>query len=363
MELYIFDSGLNFIGLIDHFTSLQWIRRYAVCGEFELHCLLSAETLALLSKGNIIWKKGDSEAGVISYRQLAQDTEGKETLIAKGKFLSVYLGRRIVWGQALLQSTAEVGMRALVTGQAISPADSNRVIPNLILGSLHGYTPAVNYQTSYSNLQEEIEKLCGLSELGYRIRFNAANKQILFEVYEGVDRTPEQNANSRAIFSQEFENILGQNYTDSISNYRNLALVGGMGEGSARKLVTIGSASGLNRIETFVDAKDLTNVVNEVTISDVAYLATLADRGNTKLADFQEVQTFDSTVNLTANLIYKTDFDLGDMVACVSKKWGITLNSRITEITEIYEESGQSINVTFGNNIPTLLSVIKNILK
>src|SRR5665648_504005 len=63
MELYIFDASLNFVGLLDNFISLQWTRRYAKYGEFELHCSLNPENLALLVRGNIVWKKDDPEAG------------------------------------------------------------------------------------------------------------------------------------------------------------------------------------------------------------------------------------------------------------------------------------------------------------
>lgn len=359
MELYIFNRNLEFIGLLDSFTSLQWTRRYAKYGEFQLNCALNFETLALLQRGNIVWKKDDPEAGYIEYRQMAQDAEGKETLVIKGKFLSGYLNRRIIWGQELLQTTAEIAMRTLVDKHGVNPTDTNRIIPNLMLGGLQGYTQAVNYQVSYTNLLDEVENLCGLSELGYRVRFDAANKKLIFDVYEGLDRSVNQSVNPRAIFSKEFENILAQNYTDSLNNYRNTALVGGMGDGSVRKLVQIGSSSGLDRFEMFDDAKDLTNVVDNVTLSDTDYANTLIDRGNSKLAETSEVQTFDSTINLESNLVYKTDFDLGDIVTCASRKWGLTLDTRITEVIEVYEEAGPSIRVTFGNNIPTLLDKIK----
>ena len=363
MELYIFDSSLSFVGLMDNFTSLQWIRRYAKYGDFELHCSLNPDNLALLARGNIVWKKDDPEAGYIEFRQMDQDTEGKETLVIKGKFLSGYLNRRIIWGQEILQATAETAMRTLVTKHSISPTDTDRIIPSLILGGLNGYPQAVNYQTSYKNLLDEVENLCGLSELGYRVSFDVTNKKLVFEVYAGLDRSVNQSINPRCIFSKEFENILTQQFTDSLNNFRNLALVGGMGEGAARKLVTIGASTGLGRFEMFDDAKDLTNVVDEVTLTDPEYTATLVDRGNSKLAETQEIQTFDSTINLNSNLVYRADFDLGDIVTCTSKKWGLTLDTRITEIKEIYEEAGPSINVTFGNNIPTLLSIIKQRIK
>ena len=359
MELYIFDASLNFIGLLDEFTSLQWTRRYAKSGEFELHCSLTPETLALLQRGNNVWKKDDPEAGYIEFRQMDQDTDGNEVLVVKGKFLSGYLNRRIIWGQEILQSTAESAMRTLVTKHGITPTNTDRIIPSLMLGGLGGFSQSVNYQTSYKNLLDEIENLCGLSNLGYRVKFDVANKKLVFEVYEGLDRSVNQSVNPRAIFSKEFENVLTQQYTDSLNNLRNTALVGGMGEGAARKLVTIGTSTGLDRFEMFDDAKDLTNIVNEVTLTDLQYTATLVDRGNSKLAETQEIQTFDGTINLNSNLVYKVDFDLGDIVTRTSKAWGLTIDVRITEIKEVYEEAGPSISVTFGNNIPTLLDKIK----
>ena len=363
MELYIFDASLNFVGLLDNFTSLQWTRRYAKYGEFELHCSLSPETLALLQKGNIVWKKDDHEAGYIEYRQMAQDAEGKETLVIKGKFLSGYLNRRIIWGEEILQTTAEVAMRTLVDKNGITPTDTNRIIPNLILGVLGGFLQTVEYQTSYKNLLDEIESLCGLSELGYRVNFDILTGKLVFNVYEGLNRTSSQSVNPRAIFSKEFENILTQQYTDSLNNFRNTALVGGMGEGVARKLVTIGTPTGLDRFEMFDDAKDLTNVVDTVTLTDLEYTNTLIERGNSKLSETVEIQTFDSTINLNSKLVYKTDFDLGDIVTHTSKKWGLTLDTRITEIKEVFEEAGPSVYITFGNNIPTLLSIIKQKIK
>lgn len=363
MELYIFDRSLNFKGVIDNFTSLRWVRRYYKCGEFELQCDLTPENLILLARENIIYKKEDSEAGYIEYRDIKQDTEGKEILILKGKFLTGYLNRRIIWGTEILNVTTEIAMRTLVTDNCITPIDSNRIIPNLILSALNSFTDTVNYQVSYANLLDEVESLSSVSDLGLRVNLDITNKKLIFEIYKGLDRSVKQSINSRAIFSKEFENILEQEYVDSLNNYRNLALVGGIGEGDARKLAIVGAGSGLDRFEVFNDQKSLSNVVNSVTMSDADYTLLLVGKGNEILASTLEIKTFDSKINLNSNLKYKTDFDLGDIITIISKKWGITLDSRITEIEEIYEESGPQINITFGNNIPTLIDKIKQSIK
>jgi hypothetical protein len=363
MELFIFNKALELQGIVDVFSSLQWIRRYYKAGEFELHCDLTVDNLNLLQKENIIYKNGDTEAGYINYRDFKKDTDGKETLIIKGRFITHYTDRRIVWGTELINDTVENAMRTLITNNCISPTDNGRIIPNLILGNFNSFTQTVNYQVSYKKLSDELENLSNISDLGHRINFDITNKKLIFDVYSGIDRSINQGINPKAIFSKEFENILEQEYVDSLNNYRNLALVGGIGEGTTRKMATVGVATGLDRFEVFNDQKSLSNVVDGATMSDTDYSNLLIGKGNETLAETKEIQTFDSKINVTSNLTYKEDYDLGDIVTCTSRKWGITLDTRITEIQEIYEEQGQQINIIFGNNIPTIIDKINQKLR
>lgn len=363
MELYVFDRELNFISITESFNSLRWVRRYSKSGEFELQCALTEEALTLLARGNIIYKKGDTEAGYIEYKNLKQDTEGKEILAIKGKFLTSYLNRRIIWGTNIFNTTSENAMRTLISNSCINPSDSTRIIPNIILDTLQGYTDTVDYQVSYANLADELEKLSNISNLGHRINLDTINKKLVFEVYKGLDRSVNQEINAKCIFSKEFENILEQEYVDSLNNYKNLCLIGGVGEGTARKLATIGNSIGLDRFEVFADQKSLSNEVDSVVMSDTDYTNLLIGKGNEILAETKEIQTFDSKINLNSNLKYHVDFELGDIVTYLSKKWNVTVDSRITEIEEVYEESGQQINITFGNNIPNLIDKIKRMVR
>jgi len=364
MELYVFDKELNFLGILEGFFSLRWIRKYSKCGEFELHCGLTPSILNLLQRGNIIWKNDDAEAGYIEYRNITVNAQKEEVLVVSGKFMTGYLGRRIVWGTERINDTAEVVMRTLVDNHAINPANPDRVIPLLELGELKGIGQSINKQTSYANLLESIEEVSLSSGLGYRTILDLANQRLIFDVYEGLDRTAGQSMNAPAIFSQEFENILEQEYTDSLNNYRNVALVAGAGEGADRKMVTVGAGAGLDRFELFADRRDLSDVdENGDPIPDENYLPELEQVGHEVLAECTEIQTFDSKVNMRSNLTYKEDFDLGDMVTCLNRRWGITIDTRITEIEEVYETNGKSINVTFGNSIPTLIDKIKQVVR
>ena len=241
------------------------------------------------------------------------------------------------------------------------PMDTDRIIPNLQLGTLKNYVGNINYQVTYNNLFDELINLSNLSNLGFRILLDTVNKKLNFDVYQGLDRTAGQAINPRCIFSMDFDNILSQNYIDSSNNLKNVALVAGVGVGSARKLVAVGSSSGLDRFEMFVDANNLSNInsVDSSVIADATYLPMLTAKGTADLALTSDIKTFDSKVNTNSNLIYKTDYDLGDKVTCLNKKWGLTMDTVIVEIEEIYEAQGTKINVIFGNNIPTLADKIK----
>jgi len=392
VELYIFSRDLEFEGIVDSYTSLIWTRRYSKCGEFELNIALTTENLALLVRTNIIYKKDDSEAGYIVDRNIKQDADGKEVLNIKGRFLTGYLKGRITFGTKILNSTSEITMRTLITDNCITPTDNKRIIDKLVLSPLKSYSGNVNYQVSNKNLTDEIEDLSSESNLGHRINLDITNKQLSFEVYKGIDRSANQEINPKCIFSKEFENVMEQEYTDSFNNYKNMAFVNGVytyqqkyivttvnEDGSTteeektedikvNQSVTIGDSVGLDRYEIFVDGGDISSTGKndageDIAIDQQASLDILTGKGNTELAQYEEVETFDSKINLNSNLKYKIDFDLGDIVTYLSKKWNVTVDSRITEIEEVYQEQGKEINITFGNNIPTIIDKIKQRLK
>lgn len=363
MEVYIFDRELNFKGILESYFSLIWTRKYSKCGAFELHCSLTPENLNLLKRDNIVYKKDELEAGYIEYRNLKQDTTGNEVLVIKGKFLTGYLSRRIIWGTENLNTTSENAIRELINKNTINPTNTDRKIDLTALGEVRNFTQETNIQVSYKNLLETAEEIANTSELGIRTLLDIQNKQMIFDIYKGLDRTANNGINPPAIFSQGFENILEQEYTDNLNNYRNTVLVAGEGEGLDRELVSIENTTGLDRYEMYVDARDLQSTDeddNPIPIEE--YRKLLEDRGISKLSEHKEIETFDSKVNLNSNLVYKEDFDLGDIVTCTSKKWGITIDTRITEIEEVYESTGRQINIVFGNNIPTLIDKIRQVI-
>lgn len=358
MDIYVFDRDLNFIDTIDRFTSLQWVRRYYNTGKFELHCPVTSHNVQTLIRDNIVWIKGSNEVGIIEYRNLSVDSQGQENIKINGRFYTSVLDRRIMYNtEQYTNKEVELIMRSIVDKNCINTVAERKLL--IQLGRLNNFTEKINYQKSYGNVLEEVSTLSETSNIGFLIRTDLENKQHYFELYKGLDKTINQDVNSPVVFSREYDNLYEQEYTDSTDNLRTTALVAGEGEGSARQTTEAGTSySGLDRYELYVDARDLQKEVDEVVLTDAEYLNLLTQRGKEKLAEHKNIQTFEGKI-ITNNYTYKEDYDLGDIVTVMDKRWNVIVNTMITEINEIYENGKVEIVPTLGNNIPTIFDKLK----
>ena len=366
LNIYVFDRDLNIIGILDVFKSLSWIRKYQRVGRFELHCVATEENIKMLQIGNIIMKNDDdAEVAYIETVQMSVNKDGLELMQVNGNMASNLLSLRINWGRMTWDGSVEGLIRHLIGTNVSNPKLEQRKLSNFSLGATKGFDTRVVYQNSFGNILDLVCNLCDTHNLGFRTLLSLKNRLLIFDLYQGVDRTLNNGKVAPVIFSRSFENILEQHYTHSKSNLKNVAFVAGQGQGDNRVTIATGDAEGYDRRELYVDARDLSNMETEgdveKPIDPLIYLMMLIQRGDEKLEDCLEITTFDSKINVTGNNKYKVDFNLGDKVTILDKSWGIQLDSVISEIEEVYEEDGFKINVTFGNNIPTILDKIEEV--
>lgn len=344
MQLYIYNSGRELMGIVESFEYLRWTRRYSQCGSFEIKAIATPENTALLKEGNIIWKNDDEEAGIIEHLQLSHTEQ--EFITASGRFATSFLSRRIVWGTEKLSGDLSVCVEQLLDNNLINPTDTNRQITGISFSSPNLGIP-VSTQISHRNLMDAVTGLCTSSDIGIKTVFTPATGIFTVTLYNG--------ANSQAVFSKEYENLTEQIYTESAADYANTALIGGEGEGTARTFVAITSDTGETRREIFVDAKDL-----RAEDFETDYIETLTFRGQSKLNEQAMRYSFDTSVNPHGNLSYKVDFDLGNTVKVISKAWGVSMTTRITEVEETYDADGESISVVFGKAEITIAQKIRS---
>lgn len=374
MELYVYSSEMELQGIVEKIASLIWTRRYWSCGEFKLLVPFTEEHSRMLVKNNIIMKRGDDEAAQIRYVSITKNSQGLEEIEVQGKFLIAWIGKRIIKKQIITNDTTQNILYRIVRENVTNPADTARKIPDVSIATDDEDTESgvIDYTSEqYTNAQLAAETAAKAAKLGIRMRTDARTGAHVFSVYEGRDLTAGNTAgNAPCIFSQEFDNIVEQEYTNSVENLKTTAFVGGEEkEGVARKAAEVGgSAAGLAREEVFINATDIVQEYEDddgeqVTLTDTEYLALLSARGAEELEQYAETLSFGSKINTFANLIYRTDYDLGDRVTCVNKRWGIRIDVRITEIAETYQNNVEEIDITFGESLPALLTQIRQITK
>lgn len=374
MELYVYSSEMELQGIVEKIASLIWTRRYWSCGEFKLLVPFTEEHSRMLVKNNIIMKRGDDEAAQIRYVSITKNSQGLEEIEVQGKFLIAWIGKRIIKKQIITNDTTQNILYRIVRENVTNPADTARKIPDVSIATDDEDTESgvIDYTSEqYTNAQLAAETAAKAAKLGIRMRTDARTGAHVFSVYEGRDLTAGNTAgNAPCIFSQEFDNIVEQEYTNSVENIKTTAFVGGEEkEGVARKVAEVGgSAAGLAREEVFINATDIVQEYEDddgeqVTLTDTEYLALLSARGAEELEQYAETLSFGSKINTFANLIYRTDYDLGDRVTCVNKRWGIRIDVRITEIAETYQNNVEEIDITFGESLPALLTQIRQITK
>jgi len=339
----VYGNTRQLAGVVESFEYLRWVRRYSLCGSFELKAIATADNIALLMLGNLLWKSDDEEVGIIEHLEMSQ--ADKETITVSGRFATSFLARRIIWGTETLSGDLSVCVAQLVNNHLISPTDSNRQITGIVYTSpALGVT--VKTQVSYKNLLDTVTGLCDASDRGIKTVFDPSSGTLTVTLYVGMI--------SQAVFSREYENLTTQIYTQSAMDYANTALIGGEGDGVSRVLASISDMAGEARREVFVDAKDLRQED-----FGTGYPSVLMYRGQNKLSELSIARSFDAEVNPHGNMRYKVDFDLGQIVTVFSKKWGVTLLARITEIEESYDASGQTLNIVFGKGALSLLQKLK----
>lgn len=365
MILYVLDENMELLGTVPLYKTLIWTKRYFDDGFYELYT--TTEYFQLLYKGKFLFRNDDERLGLIEDVQYAQDNKGSKTCFAKGYFAERLLSRRVIQRSVSISGTPEMIARKLVDSNVINPTDADRKIPRIALGNVSGIGRSVTMNSTGSRLGEKLYDIESTQGMSHRLRYDYENNVVYFEVWEGKDRRQSQTENSWALFSNQFANIRDIVYERNESDFANFAYVAGEGEGTSRIVVEVDVRETENeeRREIYVDARDLQKVYmdeneKEHQYSDEEYTAVLRQRGLEKLEEYGVIEVVNSNVDPLANLEYKVDFDVGDFCTYVNTDCGIELDERITEIQEVYEGSGRTITVTFGNDEATS---IKKIIK
>ena len=363
MNLLIFSSDIEYLGdipLDKHVIEMTWKDCSRELGTFSFIVQPTESNrqalIDMLVKENIVYI-GEPRAGIIKTAIKRVTNSGVEQIEVGGKLSEEYIGRRIVWGKVNYEGKpVDTAMREMVANAVTAPSNKNRKISTVQLGTDYSITDSVDYQDSYGNLLEDLYAIGKTTDYLFNLALDPAEKMFSFNVFKGVDRTVNQSDRDPVVFTRKLNNVISLEYTDSNVDYKNTALVGGHGEDTARVTKSVNDSNeGLGRHELFVDARDLSQTdENGTAISDSSYEKLLAQRGLEKLEETPEYKTLDGQYSIEGYM--PDEITVGDKVTVMEADWGLSMDTEITvKETRWGAGSYESVTLTFGNSIPTLL--------
>lgn len=367
MLLEVFDKEMNQVGVVELFDTLIWTRRYSTCGEFSLLVPCTPLHSSLLREGNIIMKDDeDDEAGQIEYCHTTFKENGEEMLEVEGRFLTWWIGKRVLQRQLVAVDSAQAVITQLVTETITNPANAKLKIPSISIAEMGDLgSPVIDFSgEAGTNVREACESVARAAGLGFKLCTDRDTGRHSFMVYAGRDLTDGNGLYDPCIFSFELENMREQEYEYSKENYRSTAyVVAEMEDGAPKTMVIVGDdAEGIDRDEIWIDASNIKQTYEEngvkITLTQQEFTNLLIQRGEEELSKHREIVSLINKVTPSGNIVYKQDYDVGDIVTCVNERWGVRADVRISEVQETYTEKGQEIDIQFGESITTYLAQI-----
>lgn len=380
-ELYLLDENRKRKHIIDTYSSIIWAPRYNDLGDCELVISATEENFKKINECKYITRTDDEMVCEIKKIEIQTDEENGNQFIITGTDIKNILNQRIVEKQTNFNGFVEDYIRKLINDSIINPTNPDRKIKNFILANKVGFTEKISEQVTYDYVGNKIQELCKQYGWGYKITI--VNENFVFSLYKGEDKS------DYITFSQDYDNISTTSYSKDDSNIKNIALIAGEGEGAERVTTTIGEGKGIDRHELYIDARDVSSEIDysellssypngsEKIINDIIYyqvngtniailikddageitkvqlcsniyIESLKHTGYEKMSAYKSVTSFTGEIIVGVNYIYKTDYNLGDIVNLVNE-YGISMKARICEVLENQEENGYNMEPTFEN--------------
>lgn len=385
VDIYILDENFKLVAVEDNYQSLVWNERYNDVGDMELCMPINSEAVPYITEDCYIYIPLSDNMMIVEGHTPGTDADAGNTIIFNGRSLESLLNRRIVWTQTVVTGNVQDAIKTILNNEFINPSNVKRKVDNFIFeeskdSAVKDLTMAENQFTG-DYVLDIITTICKLFKIGFKLRVmktievtslpvigdsvtiylhnghtytwdkvtkqynkdtlsrvpSEGEKVFVFKLYSGIDRTNSESTIPQVEFSLNNDNLFSSKLRVDKSNYRNVTLVAGEGEGTARRTVTYPDGedvpSGINRREYFTDARDISSNSGQISATD--YNKLLTERGKQKLNEYvitKEVEAEVDTISEESMYKYERDYYLGDKVKNVDA-YTQTSISRVIEMT------------------------------
>lgn len=337
MSLEIYTSDFSTRYELTHAISVQMSVHYNDIGKLTIVAPVNDYNINALRVGNLLF---DSDKNVTYCIVNTKHDTDENRITANGYTANWLLNKRCIATEYHL-TTLETGVYAIINANL-------RGLTKLNTATATGLTEATDVILYGGEILDEVMPYLEEKGLGQKMIWDAENLTHTFKIYKGRDLTTGIHA---VVFSEEQGSAQELVINDDDSTLKNFCYVTGS-YNDVDFLLEVGTVTGDNRREYWLES----NVSKEDNETEAETKARAVAAAQMELGQRIRRQSFSVAV---ASEDLGAQFDIGDIVSCVSVRFGVSFNARITGVKYRMDRNSASTEIILGEPILTALGELK----
>lgn len=345
MSLEVYPPDFRTRYEISHAISIQMSIYYNDVGKIQLVAVADNYNIAALKKNCIIYDT-DHKTTYLIVNVKCDTVENKITV--NGYTAEYLLNKRVVASKAQILNI-ETGVYGIINDNM---RGMTRIATAAVKGLPEEFQPddPETEDTDESvifggGVLDAVTPVLEYGKLGRRMIWDPSTLSWTFEIYKGQDLTSGIHA---IAFAEEQGTCTKLVINEDSSTFRNFVYVTYKDRSQNVKLTTIGSATGDDRFELWLDS----SITQEEGESEADTRKRAVSFAQLEMGKYINRQSFSVVIDASE---LGTLYHIGDIVTCSSVRFGVRFNARITGVTYTLDVTGEQTAVQLGDPILTAL--------
>ena len=338
MSFEVYPSDFSTRYELRHAISTIMTIYYNDIGKLVLVAPVNDYNITALKVGNLLYDTDRDVTFYIANTKIETDTN---RITANGYTANWILNKRCIASKYTL-TNLESGVYEIINANM-------RDLTKLSTASVEGLTERTNTILDGGQILDEIKPFLEEAQLGNKMIWDPDTLRHTFKIYKGADLTEGIHA---VVFSDEQGTAKDLVINNDDSTFKNFAYVKGTLNDGTEFIETVGTASGDDRREIWFD----TSVCQENDESVEDCKARAVAYATMELGKRIHRQSFSVAIDASELGVL---YNLGDIVSCVSVRFGVSFNARITGIKYTLDNRKTKTEIILGEPQLTVIDEVK----
>ena len=338
MSFEVYPSDFSTRYELRHAISAIMTVYYNDIGKLVLVAPVNDYNITALKVGNMLYDTDRDVTFIFANSKIETDTN---RIVVNGYTANWILNKRCIASKYTL-TNLENGVYDIVNANM-------RDLTRLSTAPVEGLTEETNTILHGGQIFDEVQPFLEEAQLGNKMVWDPDALSHVFKIYKGADLT---NGIHAVVFSDEQGTAKDLVINDDDSTLKNFAYVVGVLNDGTEFVETVGTATGDTRREIWFD----TSVFQEQEESEDDCKARAVAYATMELGKRIRRQSFSVAIDASE---LGTLYNIGDVVSCVSIRFGVSFNARIKGIKYTLDNRKTKTEVILGEPILTALGEMK----